>query len=82
MEKKKELDAFVVPDELLSKVRGGMNVDSQGSTSCPNCSTGAPIHGTLNIPPIYKCTGCGCSWRIVLHEGVYYVQILNPGRKM
>lgn len=81
MKGNEKFEGYLIPNEYLEGIKGGMSVETRSATDCPSCNTGKPVLGTRNIPPTYVCTGCGCVWTIVLSGGEYYVKIIRDGRK-
>lgn len=78
--KKTVFKAFLIPNEYLKGIKGGIGIEGESAVKCPSCTTNAPIIATKNLPPVYICTGCGCAWRIILEKGTYYLEIIKNGR--
>lgn len=78
--KKNVFKAFLIPNEYLKGIKGGIGIEGESAVKCPSCKKNAPIIATKNSPPYYICTGCGCVWRIVLEGGEYSLDIIKDGR--
>ena len=78
MKTKSEFKGFVIPNDYLSKIQGGMN--SGVAFVCPDCGESSRIAtGPLRIfPPYYVCLRCYCTFQVFLNDGE--ITIINHGK--
>lgn len=78
MKTKSNFDGYVIPNEYLPKIQGGMN--SGVAFVCPDCGESSRIGtGPLRIfPPYYVCLRCHCAFQVFLTDGG--IVIKNHGK--
>ena len=64
-EKRKKESGWLIEDDELDNVSGGMTPFRQDVVICPRCGHG---YGAARNKSVSECTKCGCRWDISTGE--------------
>ena len=80
MKPERNFDGYVIPNEYLSKIQGGM--DSGIAFVCPLCSEGVNlVMLPLKVYPTrYLCGRCDCIFSVLIIGGEVTTKVIKPGK--